>query len=152
MVHNNLTGNFLFVLFDRSICYLGMYVYEASLILATPIAGLDDMSIYNAYKSNLEELTRKGFKPKLNVMDNQATKHIQKFLAKEVCKLQLVEPHNHHVNAVKWAIQSFKDALIAVLATTDRDFPLQLWDKFTLQVINTLNMMRALRIDPTRSR
>jgi hypothetical protein len=49
-------------------------MYKPNAILATPIAGLDNMSIYNAYKSNFEELTRKEFKPKLNVMDNQATK------------------------------------------------------------------------------
>jgi hypothetical protein len=38
-----------------------------------------------------------------------------------------------------------------VLATIDCDFPSQLWDKLTPQVINTLNMMRASRIDPTKS-
>jgi hypothetical protein len=37
-------------------------------------------------------------------MDNQATKHIKTFLAKNDCKLQLVEPHNHRVNAAEQAI------------------------------------------------
>jgi hypothetical protein len=108
VVYNNLTGNFPFISFNKSICYLVMDVYKANAILATPIAGLDNMSIYNAYKSNFKELTKKGFKPKLNVMDNQATKHIKKIITKEECKLQLVEPHNHCVNAAKWAIQTFK--------------------------------------------
>jgi hypothetical protein len=76
-------------------------------------------------------------------MDNQATKHIKQFLTTEDCKLQLVEPHNHRVNATEKAIQTFKDSFISALATTDCNFPLQLWDKLTLQVINTLNMMRA---------
>jgi hypothetical protein len=57
----------------------------------------------------------------LNVMDNQATKHIKQFLTKEERKLQLVEP-NHRVNAAKCAIQTFKDAFIAALATTDCNF------------------------------
>ncbi len=140
-----------FISFDKSICYLIMYMYKANAILATPIAGLDDTSIYNVYKSNFEELTRNGFKPKLNVMDNQATKHIKKILTKEECKLQLVEPHTHFVNAAKWAIQTFKDAFIAAFATTDCNFQLQLWDKLRPQVINTLNMMQALRINPTKS-
>ncbi len=70
-------GDFPFILFDKSICYLIMYMYEPNVILATPIAGLDNTSIYNAYKSNFEELASKGFKPKLNVMDNQAIKHIK---------------------------------------------------------------------------
>jgi hypothetical protein len=56
VVYNDLTGNFPFVSFDSSICYLVMYVYEPNAILATPIASLDNTSIYNAYKSNFKEL------------------------------------------------------------------------------------------------
>ncbi len=128
-----------------------MYVYKANTILATLIAGLDDTSIYNAYKSNFEELTRIEFKLKLNVMDNQATNHIKTILTKEECKLQLVSPHNQRVNAAEQAIQTFKDALIAALAKTDCVFPLQLWDKLTPQVMSTLNVMQASCIDPTKS-
>jgi hypothetical protein len=40
-----------------------MYVYKPNTILATPIAGLDNPSIYTAYKSNFDELARNGFKP-----------------------------------------------------------------------------------------
>jgi hypothetical protein len=84
-------------------------------------------------------------------MDNQATKHIKNFLTNNECKLQLVEPHNHRVNAAEHAIQTFKDAFIAVLATTDSNFPLQLWDRITPQVQDTLNLMRASRINPNIS-
>jgi hypothetical protein len=74
-------------------------------------------------------------------LDNQATKHIKKFLTKNDCKLQVVEPHNHRVNATERAIQTFKTAFISALATTDSDFPLQLWDKLTPQVQDRLNML-----------
>ena len=84
-------------------------------------------------------------------MDNQATKHIKKFLTENKCKLQLVEPHNHRVNAAERAIQTWKDAFIAALATTDRDFPIQLWDRLTPQVMSTLNMLRASRVNPSIS-
>jgi hypothetical protein len=151
VVYNDLTGNFPFVSFDGSVCFLVIYHYKANAILATPIAGLDDKSIFEAYKKTFDELAQKGFKPKLNVMDNQATRYIKAFLTEEECELQLVEPHNHRVNAAERAIQTFKDAFISALATTDKDFPLQLWDKLTPQVILTLNMMRASRIDPTKS-
>jgi hypothetical protein len=77
-----------------------------------PIAGLDDKTIFDAYKIAFDELVSKGFKPKLNIMDNQATKYIKKLLTKEECKLQLIKPHNHRVNAAKCAIQAFKDALL----------------------------------------
>jgi hypothetical protein len=65
--------------------------------------------------------------------------------------LQLVEPHNHRVNAAEHAIQTFKDAFIAALATTDSEFPLQLWDRLTPQVRDTLNLTRASRINPSIS-
>ncbi len=141
VIYNNLTGNFPFVSFDGSVCFLVIHHYEANAIMAMPIAGLDNQSIFNTYKANFDKLAQKGFKPKLNVMDNQATKHIKHFFTEEECKLQLIEPHNHHVNAAEHAIQTFKDAFISALATTDRDFPLQLWDKLMPQVINTLNML-----------
>ncbi len=117
-------------------------------ILVKPIANVDDRSIYDAYKEVFETLEAKGYKPKMNVMDNQATKYIKQFLTKKECKLQVVEPHNHRVNAAERAIQTFKDAFIATLATTDRDFPLQLWDKLALQVQDTLNLLWASRINP----
>jgi len=100
---------------------------------------------------NFDMLEAKGFKVKINVMDNQATKYIKKFLTEKECKLQLVEPHNKQLNAAKQAIQTWKDALISALATTDSEFPLQLWDRLTKQVQDCLNLMQASRIDSTIS-
>ncbi len=60
----------------------------------------------------------------------------------------LVEPHNHQVNAAEHTIQTFKDHFISALATTDSEFPLQLWDKLTSQVETTLNLMQTSRINP----
>ncbi len=84
-------------------------------------------------------------------MDNQCTKQIKKILTANDCNLLLVEPHNHRVNAAERAIQTFKDHFISALAMTDSKFPLQLWDKLTSQVKNTLNLMCASRIDPNMS-
>jgi hypothetical protein len=107
IVYHDLTGLFPFMSFDGSVCFFVLYHYESNAILAIPIAGLDNVSIYNAYKKYFEDLTAKGFKPKLNAMDNQATRHIKKFLTKNNCKLQIVEPHYHHVNATEQSIQTF---------------------------------------------
>ncbi len=68
------------------------------------IVNVDDRSIFAAYKEIFESLEAKGYKPKMNVMDNQATKYIKKIITKKGCDLQLVEPHNHHVNAAERAI------------------------------------------------
>jgi hypothetical protein len=72
--------------YDESVCYRVVYHYKSNAILALPISGLDDKTIFDAYKIAFDELATKGFKPKLNIMDNQATKYIKKFLTKEECK------------------------------------------------------------------
>jgi hypothetical protein len=125
-----------------------LYHYELNTILVKAIANVDDHSIYEAYKEVLETLEAKGYKPGMNVMDNQATKFIKKILTKKECELQMVEPHNYRVNAAERAILTFKDAFIAALATTDRDFPLQLWDKLAPQNQDTLNLIRESQINP----
>ena len=114
---------------DGSLCFFVMYHYETNSILVTPLANLDNKSIFEAFKTKFEMLEEKGNKPKVNIMDNQATKYIKQFLTKKECTLQLVEPHNHRINAAEQAIQTFKEAFIAALVTTNVDFPLQLWDK-----------------------
>jgi hypothetical protein len=52
--------------------------------MASPIAGLEDITIFSAYNTTFDELTIKGFKPKLNVMDNQSTKYIKKIFLKKI--------------------------------------------------------------------
>jgi hypothetical protein len=143
-------GNFPFMLYNGSFCFIVMYHYKANAILATPITGLDNVCIFEAYTQTFIELSGKVFKPKLNVTNNQATKHIKQFLSKEECKLQLIEPHNHCMNVAKCAIQTFKNAFIAALATTNCNFLLKLWDRLTPQVINCLNMMWSSCINPTK--
>jgi hypothetical protein len=151
VVYNDLTGNFPFVSIDGSVCFFVMYHYKTNAILVKPISNLDNRSIFEAYKELFKTLEAKGYKPKMNVMDNQATNFFKQFLTKKDCNLQVVEPHNHRVNAVECAIQMFKDTFIATLATTDWEFPLQLWDKLAPQVQNTLNLLRASRTNPNIS-
>jgi hypothetical protein len=124
---------------------------SSSAILGLPISGFDDNTVFAAYKTQFEFLESKGYKIKYNVMDNQCTKQIKKFLTNNDCELMLVEPHNHRVNAVERAIQTFKDHFISALATTDSKFPLKLWDKLTSQVETTLNLMRASQSNPSIS-
>jgi hypothetical protein len=70
-----------------------------------PIANVNNRSIFAAYKEMFKSLEAKGYKQKMNVMNNQATKYIKKFLPEKEY-LQLVEPHNHRVNAAERAIQT----------------------------------------------
>jgi hypothetical protein len=69
---------------DESFCFFVLYHYETNAILATPIANVDYKSIFEVYKAHFKMLYAKGYKPKVNVMNNQATKYIKQFLAKKM--------------------------------------------------------------------
>ncbi len=66
---------------------------------------------------------------------------VEKHIRFNNISIQLVPPHNHHVNAAEQAIATFKEHFIATLATVDKLCPLQLWDEFLPQVELTLNML-----------
>jgi hypothetical protein len=149
VLYNDLTGAFPYMSLEGNVCYLILYHYESNAILGLPISGFDDNTVFAAYKTQFEFLESKGYKIKLNVMDNQCTKQIKNFLTDKDCELMLIEPHNHRVNAAERAIQTFKDHFISALTTTDSKFPLQLWDRLTSQVKTTLNLMQASRINPS---
>ena len=136
---------------DGNQYYIISYDYELNHIFATPVPDLTDESIIGAFEDVFGQLKAKGYKPQFNVTDNQAAAAIKRFMKKEDCEHQFVEPTNHRVNASERAIQTFKNHHISGLCTTDPDWPLQLWDKMTEQSVITLNILRPSRIDPTKS-
>jgi hypothetical protein len=77
VVYNDLTGNFPFMSIHGSVFFFVLYHYELNAILVKAITNVDDHSIYEAYKEVFKSLEVKGYKPKMNVMDNQATKFIK---------------------------------------------------------------------------
>jgi hypothetical protein len=78
VVYNDLTGTFPFMSIDGSVFFFVLYHYKMNTILVKAIVNVDDCSIFDAFKEIFETLEAKGYKPKMNVMDNQATKYIKK--------------------------------------------------------------------------
>jgi hypothetical protein len=64
---------------------------------------------------------------------------------------QLAPPQIHRRNAAERAKRTFKNQFIAGLCSTNRDFPLNLWDKLLPQCLITLNLIRRSRINPQLS-
>ena len=94
IVYNNCTGDFPYMSLNGNVCFFVMYHYETNAILITPIAGLDSEQILEAYKKNFEYLVSKGFKPKINVMDNQATKQPSNQATKQPSNQSTKQPSN----------------------------------------------------------
>jgi len=78
------------------------------------------------FKDIIEELKSCGHQPQLNNMDNECSNAVQQHITSKKQDIQLVEPHDHHVNAEERVIQTFKHHLIAGLATIYINFPIQL--------------------------
>jgi hypothetical protein len=105
------------------------YDWTTNAILATPVKdGKADTTIAT-FEAHIQYLTKWGFTPTLNIIGNVAIQAIQSYIETNDIKVQLVQPHNHRVNAVEQAIQTFKNHMISGLSTCDEQFPSLLWDR-----------------------
>ncbi len=102
---------------------------------------MEHKEFIKAFQEQVTYLRKKGLKPKFNVIEKIVSKAVQQFLEEENINVQIVKPHNRHVNATERAIQTFKDHFIAGLCTTDKQFPIRLWDQVLEQGQDTLNML-----------
>jgi hypothetical protein len=93
----------------------------------------------------------RGLKPKLMKLDNEASKMSKDYLYQQDITFQLVPPYSHRRNSAERAIRSFKDHLISGLCSTDKSFPMHLWDRILSQAVITLNVLRTSRINPKLS-
>jgi hypothetical protein len=89
ILYNDLTGPFPFMSLEGNKCFLIVYHYKTNAIFALLIKGFCDAIIFEANKQQFKMLESKGYKIKLNVMDNQATQIIKKNLTAQECDLLL---------------------------------------------------------------
>jgi hypothetical protein len=82
-----------------------------------------------AYDTIHQELTVKGFKPKLQTLDNKASTVLKNFFTTNNVEYQLVAPHSHRRSAAKRAIRTFKEHFVAWILSVDHTFPVHLWDR-----------------------
>jgi hypothetical protein len=101
-----------------------------------------------AYKRVHTLLSRRGLKPQLQKLDNEASKELLQFMTTEAIDYQLVPPSMHRQNAAERAIQTFKNHFISTLCGNDKDFPMHLWDRLLPQALLTLNLLCSSHINP----
>ena len=75
-------------------------------------------------------LQQNGSNPSLHVLDNKCSKTIKTSVADQQTAIQLIELHNHRVNAAEVAVKTAKYHFIAALVTVALEYPLQLWCSF----------------------
>ena len=59
-----------------------------------------------AFKDVYTYLTNKQLAPKLHVLDNECSKVVHVYVKYQNTRIQLVEPHNHCVNAAETAVKA----------------------------------------------
>jgi hypothetical protein len=93
------------------------------------------------------QLAKCGNQPKNFLLDNEVSHDLKKTLKKYHLEYQLVPPHLHRRNTAERAIHTYKNHLLACLATCDPIFPVSEWDQVGL----TLNLLRFSRANPKLS-
>jgi hypothetical protein len=104
-----------------------------------------------AYDAIHQERTVKGFKPRLQTLDNEASTVLKNFFTTNDVEYQFVPPHCHRRNAAERAIPTFKEHFVAGLSSVYPSFPLHLWDRLLPQAEITLNLVRTSRLHPQLS-
>jgi hypothetical protein len=127
------------------------YVYDCNYVKVIPIKSRSASEWVKAYDTIHQELTVKGFKPKLQTLDNEASAALKTFFTANDVEYQLVPPHCHRRNAAERAIQIFKEHFLAGLSSVDPTFTLHLWCRLLLQAEITLNLLRTSRLHPQLS-
>jgi hypothetical protein len=122
------------------------YVYDCNYAKVIPMKSRSTSEWVKVYDSIHQELTVKGFKPKLQILNNEASTALKNFFTANDVEYQLVPPHCHRHNVVERAIRSFKEHFLAELSSVDPTFPLHLWYRLLPQAEIALNLLRTSRL------
>jgi hypothetical protein len=150
-LYTDLTGKFPVRSIKGNSNVMLCYIYDCNYIKVVPMKSRSASEWVKTYDTIHQELTVKGFKPKLQTLDNEASTPLKNFFTANNIAYQLVPPHCHRRNTAERAIRTFKDYFVAVLSSVDPSFPMHLWDRLLPQAEITLNLLRTSRLHPQLS-
>jgi hypothetical protein len=132
-LYTDLTGKFPVRSSKGNSYVMVCYVYDCNYVKVVPVKSRSASEWVKAYDSVHQELTVKGFKPKLQTLDNEASAALKNFFTVNDIAYQLVLHHCHRRNAAKRAIRTFKEHSVAGLSSVDPSFPMHLWGRLLPQ-------------------
>jgi hypothetical protein len=150
-LYTDLTGKFPVQSSKGNSYFMVCYVYDCNYVKVIPMKSQSASEWVNAYDTIDQELTVKGFKPKLQTLDNEASTALKNFFTANDVEYQLVPPHCHRRNAAELAIRTFKEHFVAGFSSVEPTFPLHLWDRLLPQAEITLSLLRTSRLHPQLS-
>jgi hypothetical protein len=150
-LYTDLTGKFPVRSSKGKYYIMVCYVYDCNHFNVVPMKSRSASEWVKSYDHIHQELTAKGFKPRLQTLDNEALATLKHFFTTNDVEYQLVPPHCHRRNAAERAIRTFKEHFVAGLSSVDPTFPLHLWDRLLPQAEITLNLLLTSRLHPQLS-
>jgi hypothetical protein len=150
-LYTDLTGKFPVRSSKGNSYVMVCYVYDCNYVKVIPIKSRSASEWVKDYDTIHQELTVKGFKSKLQTLDNEALAALKNFFTANDVENQLVLPHCHLRNAAERAMRTFKENFVAGLSSVDPTFTLNLWDRLLPQAEITLNLLRTSRLHPQLS-
>jgi hypothetical protein len=107
-LYTDLTGKFPVRSSKGNSYVMVCYIYDCNYDKFIPIKSRSASEWVKSYDSVHQELTVKGFKPKIQTLDNEASDTLNNFFAANDIAYQLVRPHCHRRNAAERAIMTLK--------------------------------------------
>ena len=110
-IHSDQTGRFTIQSSSGNKYMMVIYVYDPNAILVETLPYRSKESIVQAYQKTIQHLTRRGFNPRVQRLDNEASKLLQDETDKNQIQWQLVPPGNHRIHEAERHIHTFKNIL-----------------------------------------
>jgi hypothetical protein len=104
-LYTDLTGKFPVRSSKGNSYVMVYYVYDCNYVKVFPMKSRSASEWVKTYDHIHRELTAKGFKPKLQTLDNEASAALKHFFTTNDVEYQLVPPHCHRQNAAERAIR-----------------------------------------------
>jgi hypothetical protein len=142
-LYTNLTGKIQVRSSKGNYYVMVWYVYDCNYV---KVKSRSASEWVKAYDHIHQELTAKGFKPKLQTLDKESSSSLKHFFSSNEVEYQLVPPHCHLRSVTERAIRTFKEHFVTGLSSVDPIFPLHLWDILLPQAEITLNLLRTSRL------
>lgn len=149
--HSDATGRFPHTSHAGTQYVLIMYSEDSNYIRYEAQKDRSAEEHLKAYKRGHHFFTNGKFKPRYEVLDNEAPTILKQWMREMGATAELVPPHTHRRLRAERAIRTAKNHLLAILCNTDPAFPLAAWDELLPQADMTLNLMRASRVAPAIS-
>jgi hypothetical protein len=123
-MYTDLTGAFLVRSFKNMQYIFVTYIDNINAILVQTLPLKNDDTTIMAFTNILAILSAQGYKPTLNVIDNECSKSVATHHKTNHLDIHLVPPNKHQVNEDKHAIVMLMEHFITGLAMVDKDCPI----------------------------